>query len=93
MNDRRLERVGSFVPLPVTEDGMVYVFYTMICVSRHLPLHCTVPVSVVVGEHLAGDDAAVLLHQRQVSAEPPLAAAKTTSPLPGVEVFAAMAEC
>ena len=66
---------------------------TCFCRERYGLLHCTVPVGVVVGKHLAGDDLAVLLHQRQVSAEPPLAAAKTTSPLPGVEVFAAMPEC
>ena len=65
---------------------------TCFCRERYGLSHCTVPVGVVVGKHLAGDDLAVLLHQRQVSAdaEPPLAAAKTTSPLPGVEVFAAM---
>ena len=65
---------------------------TCFCRERYGLSHCTVPVGVVVGEHLGGDDLAVLLHQRQVSAEPPLAAAKTTSPLPGVEVFAAVSD-
>ena len=70
---------------------------TCFCRERYGLLHCAVPVGVVVGEHLAGDDLAVLLHQRQVSAdsadaEPSPATAKTTSPLPGVEVFAAVSD-